>query len=160
MPVYMRRRQLASWFSRTAAVTSGVRKRMVEQEVQRRANRLEDHAQAAMMSEPIPNGESREELQRWADAVKAGKNHYMRVSPAMEKTFNPRIPTGPQEAFTKTNVRNADDERYNGTYYHAKEISSADIRKRRGTTTPKAHLMRWRPNGRARTRQRRRSQSN
>ena len=71
--------QLDALIRRTAMVTSYVRKAMVDQEIRRRANRQEDHAQAGMMGEPIAPGQSREELQRWADAVVKGEHPYVHV---------------------------------------------------------------------------------
>jgi hypothetical protein len=113
--------QLDSLIRRTATVTAGVRKRLVEREIQKRANRQEDHAQAGMMGEPIAPGQSREELQRWTDAVVKGEHPYVHVPAASE--FKP----AGVENLARTQVKGAGP--FSGTYYHAKEISPADIRK-------------------------------
>jgi hypothetical protein len=113
--------QLDALIRRTATVTAGVRKRMVEQEIQRRANRQEDHAQAGMMGTPAAPGQSREELQRWADAVGKGEHPFLHVPAGSE--FKP----AGVEHLTRTQVKGAGP--FSGTYYHSKEIESADIRK-------------------------------
>ncbi len=113
--------QLDALIRRTATVTSSVRKAMVGQEIQRRANRQEDYAQAAMIGEPAAPGQSREELQRLADAPGRGEHPYVHLPAA--STFKP---TGVED-LARTQVKGAGP--FSGTYYHAKEMSPADIRK-------------------------------
>ena len=118
---------------RTATVTAPVRKALVEEEVRRRANRQEDHNQAGMMGEPIPNGQSREELQRWADAVKAGKYPFVHIPANI--FFKP----AGVEDLTRTTVKGAGP--FSGTYYHVEEIEASEIRKAvRDKTAPQGAL--------------------
>jgi hypothetical protein len=106
---------------RTATVTTPVRKALVQEEVTRRANQEQDQAQVAMTGQPTPEGQSREELQRWADGVKAGEHPFVHIP--QESNFKPQG----VEDLTRTPVKGAGA--FSGTYYHAPEVSAADIRK-------------------------------
>jgi hypothetical protein len=125
--------QLDALIRRTATVTSPVRTALVEEEIRRRANRLEDHTRARMMGKPIPTGQAREELQRWATAVVLGEHPYVQIP---EKIFFK--PEG-VKGLTRTPVKGAGA--FSGTYYHAKDIDAAEIRKAaRDETNPQAAL--------------------
>jgi C-terminal domain on Strawberry notch homologue/P-loop containing NTP hydrolase pore-1 len=106
---------------KTALVTTPVRKALVEEEVNRRANLQEDQAQTAMDGQPATPGQSRIELQKWADGVKNGEHPFVHV-PA-KSDF---VPAG-VDGLTKTKVNGAGA--FGGTYYHDPEVSAADIRK-------------------------------
>lgn len=112
---------LDSLIRRTATVTTKVRKAMVEQEIHRRAMRQEDHDEAGMMGQPLVPGQSREELQRWADAVAKREHPYVHI-PA-NSDFKP----AGVEGLTRTPVKGAGP--FSGTYYHSKDIDAAEIRK-------------------------------
>ena len=125
--------QLDALIRRTATVTSSVRKRLVEDEVRRRANRQEDQAQAGMMGAPAAPGQSREELQRWADAVGRGEHPYLHVPAGSD--FKPAGVDG----LTKTPVKSAGP--FSGTYYHVPGFDGAIIRKAaRDKTNPQGAL--------------------
>ena len=66
-------------------------------------------------------GQSREELQAWADAVAKGEHPYVHI-PA-NSDFKP---VG-VEGLTRTPVKGAGP--FSGTYYHSKNIEAAEIRK-------------------------------
>jgi hypothetical protein len=106
---------------KTAMVTVPVRKALVEEEVNRRANLQEDQAQTAMDGQPAAPGQSRTELQAWADGVKNGEHPFLHV-PA-KSDF---VPVG-VDGLTRTRLNGAGA--FSGTYYHAPEVSAADIRK-------------------------------
>jgi len=105
---------------KTAMVTVLVRKALVQEEVNRRANLQEDHAQTAMDGQPAVLGQSRTELQTWADGVKNGEHPFVHV-PA-KSDF---VPAG-VDGLTRTKVNGAGA--FSGTYYHSPEVSAADIR--------------------------------
>jgi hypothetical protein len=118
---------------KTSLVTTPVRKALVGEEVNRRANLQEDQAEAGMTGQPAAPGQSRTELQAWADGVKNGEHPFVHV-PA-KSDF---VPAG-VDGLTKTKVNGAGA--FSGTYYHAPELSAADIRKAaRDKTDPQGAL--------------------
>jgi hypothetical protein len=118
---------------KTSMVTTPVRKALVEEEVNRRANLQEDHAAEAMNGQPAASGQSRTELQAWADGVKNGEHPFVHI-PA-KSDF---VPAG-VDGLTRTKVNGAGE--FSGTYYHAPDVSAADIRKAaRDKTDPQGAL--------------------
>jgi hypothetical protein len=106
---------------KTAMVTTPVRKALVQEEITRRANALEDQAETGMNGQPAAPGQSRIELQKWADGVKNGEQPFFHV-PA-KSSF---VPKGIDD-LKKTTVNGAGA--FSGTYYHDEAVSPADIRK-------------------------------
>jgi len=106
---------------KTAMVTTPVRKALVEEEVNRRANLQEDRAETVMNGQPAAWDQTRTVLQAWADGVKDGEQPFMHVSQMW--SF---VPAG-VEGLTRTSVKGAGA--FSGTYYHVPGVSAADIRK-------------------------------
>jgi 2'-5' RNA ligase len=116
--------QMDAVIRKTAAVTTGVRKRLVEEEIKRRAHKGEDHAQTGMMGQPAAPGQDRESLQEWADAVREGKHPFMHVP--KQSDFRP---AGLDKAngFAMTVVKGAQDPSFDGRYYHPKKVKAKDV---------------------------------
>lgn len=106
---------------RGAAVTTPVRKQLVQEEIARRANAKEEQANTAMTGEQPKEGRDAASIQKWADEVVAGQHPYVFVPKA-----SPVKPSG-VEALDRTEVKGAGP--FSGTYYHSSDVSSADIRK-------------------------------
>jgi hypothetical protein len=105
---------------KTAMVTTPVRKALVEEEVNRRANLQEDQAQTAMDGQPAAPAHIREELQRRADKVKAGELPFVHVPDNVN--FKPE---GVDDLMLMKSIGAG---AFSGTYYHVPEVSAADIR--------------------------------
>jgi len=104
---------------RTAMVTSPVRKALVQEEITRRAQWQENDAQARMTGRPPAPAHIQEELQRRADKVKAGELPFVHVPHNVN--FKPK---GVDDLTRTIAVGKG---AFSGTYYHAPEVSPADI---------------------------------
>lgn len=76
-------------------------------------------------------------LQKWAADVAEGDTAYMHVAP--DTKFKPDG-LGSKDGFTKTTVKKAAVEGFNGTYFHPKEIKNSDLRAAAESDNPAAAL--------------------
>jgi len=111
----------------TAAVTTQARNALVQEEIARRVHWREDNAQTRMTGQPPAPAHMREELQRCADEVKNCEHPYVHI-PA-----NVNFKPAGVEDLTRTPVKGAGP--FSGTYYLAKDIEAAEIRKAARDTT-------------------------
>jgi hypothetical protein len=111
--------QMDALVRRKAAVTTAVRKALVQEEITRRAQWQEDDAQTRMTGQPPAPAHIQEELQRRADKVKAGELPFVHVPHNVN--FKPKG----VDDLTRTIAEGKGA--FSGTYYHAPEVSPADI---------------------------------
>ena len=106
---------------KTALVSRAVRKALVQEEVNRRANLQEDQATTTMNGQPPAPAHIQEELQRRADKVKSGELPFVQVPHNVN--FKPE---GVDDLMLMKVIGAG---AFSGTYYHAPEVSPADVRK-------------------------------
>ena len=112
--------QLEKVVRETVALTTPTRKALVQEEISRRANAEEEKAEINETGKPLPNGRTRESIQQDATAAALGQHPYVHVPKG--STFKPNG----VEGLNKTNVNGAGD--LSGTYWHAKDIKSSEMR--------------------------------